>query len=158
MAEIDDVFHEFAGAFAGAFKDAKPICFPAQLRRDELDLSLASLKHVDEYLLYLHRRKDELDPAQWHSTVLYGGAYVGEVIRYETNNHYRWIDYDDYMAENPEFQSLIPERSTPTCAFLVDDQDNMSMPLNKVARFIDEGKENSVHFFAHCDIKQANET
>lgn len=54
-------------------------------------------------------------------------------------------------------KSLIPERSTPPCAFLVDDHDRMSMPLNKVARFVDEGEENSVHFFAHCDIVQAGE-
>ncbi len=34
MADIDDIFHEFAAAFAGAFTDAKPICFPEQLRRE----------------------------------------------------------------------------------------------------------------------------
>jgi hypothetical protein len=30
----------------------------------------------------------------------------------------------------------------------------MSMPLNKIARFIDEGPENNVHFFASCDLKE----
>ena len=155
MAKIDDIFHEFAAAFAGAFDDAKPICFPSQLRREALDLSLASLKHVDEYLAYLHVRKNELDPGEWGSTVLYGGAYVGEVIRHETNSHYRWVDYDDYMPQHPHLQALIPERSTPTCAFIVDGSDRMSMPLNKVARFIGEGEENSVLFFAQCDIRHA---
>jgi hypothetical protein len=155
MAEIDDIFHEFAAAFAGAFDDAKPICFPDQLRRAALDLTLGSLKHVDSYLSYLHRNNTKIIDEQWHSTVLYGGAYVGEVIRHETNNYYRWIDYNDYMPGYPELKSLIPERTTPTCALLVDDQDRMSMPLNKVARYIDEGEENSVHFFAHCDIVKA---
>jgi hypothetical protein len=28
----------------------------------------------------------------------------------------------------------------------------MIMPLNKIARFIEEGPENSVHFFATCDL------
>jgi hypothetical protein len=31
----------------------------------------------------------------------------------------------------------------------------MSMPLNKIARFIDEGPENNVHFFAQGDIARA---
>jgi hypothetical protein len=157
MAQIDDIFHQFAAAFAGLLDDARPICFPDQLRRDALDLSLASLKHVDAYLSYLHRHKTELVAEEWHSTVLYGGAYIGEVIRNETNNHYRWIDYNDYMPDHPDMKSLIPERSTATCAFLVDDHDRMSMPLNKVARYIDEGEENSVHYFAQCDIAQARE-
>ena len=157
MVEIDDIFHNFAAAFAGAFADAKSICSPSQLRRETLDLSLASLKHVDEYLTYLHRRKDKLDPDEWNSTVLYGGAYVGEVIRYETDNHYRWINYYDYMPQHPDLQALIPERSTLTCAFIVDDNNKMSMPLNKIARFIDEGEENSVHFFAHCDIQHVKD-
>ena len=155
MSQIDDVFHQFAGAFAGALEDARPICFPDQLRRDAMDLTLASLKHVDAYLSYLHHNKTRIVEQEWHNTVLYGGAYIGEVIRNETNNHYRWIDYNDYMPDHPDMQSLIPERSTPTCAFLVDDHDRMSMPLNKVARFINEGEENSVHYFAHCDIVEA---
>jgi len=106
-------------------------------------------------LSYLHHNKTRIVEQEWHNTVLYGGAYIGEVIRNETNNHYRWIDYNDYMPDHPDMQSLIPERSTPTCAFLVDDHDRMSMPLNKVARFINEGEENSVHYFAHCDIVEA---
>jgi len=86
MAEIDDIFHQFAASFAGYFENAKPICFPEQLRRDALDLTLESLKYVDDYLLYLHKHKTKLVDAEWNSTVLYGGAYVGEVIRNETND------------------------------------------------------------------------
>lgn len=156
MAEIDDIFHEFAGAFAGAFRDSKPICFSEKLDRSKLDLTLASLKAVDKYLTHLHRHKSKLKDAEWQSTVLYGGAYVGEVIRHETDNYFRWIDYEDYMAEHPDLKSMIPERTVATCAFLVDDEGSMSMPLNKIARFIDEGEENSVHFFAQCDIAKFN--
>jgi hypothetical protein len=155
MAELDDIFREFAAAFAGAFGDDKPICSPERLRRDALDLSLGSLKHVDAYLAYLHQHQDEIDDESWHNTVLYGGAYVGEVIRNETDNHYRWIDYNDYMSLNPQLKAMIPERNTATCAFLVDDRNAMSMPLNKIARFIDEGEDNSVHYFAQCDIARA---
>ena len=158
MAKIDNIFREFASAFAGAFDNAKSICFPERLQRDALDLTLESLKHVDKYLAFLHRKKKKLVDTEWNSTVLYGGAYVGEVIRKETNNHYRWIDYNDYMPLHPDLKRMIPERTTPTCAFLVDDHGKMSMPLNKIARYIDEGEENSVHFFARCDIANAKDT
>lgn len=154
-AEMDRIFQQFAAAFVGAIDDAKPICFPEQLNRDELDLTLESLQHVDDYLEYLHRHNHKLIDTEWQSTVLYGGAYVGEVIRSETGNYYRWIDYNDYMPTHPEIQTLIPDRTVATCAFLVDVKGCMLMPLNKIARFIDEGKENSVYFFAHCYIAQA---
>lgn len=36
MAEIDDIFHKIAAAFANVFDDANIICFPSQLRRDQL--------------------------------------------------------------------------------------------------------------------------
>ena len=157
MPNINKIFHEFAAAFAGRLGDARGICFPDELRREALDLSLESLKHVDAYLLFLHSRKTELLDDEWDSTVLYGGAYMGEVIRSETGNHFHWIDYNDYMPDHPDLQDLIPERSTPTCAFLVDDNDSMSMPLNKIARFIEDGEENSVHFFARCDIAKADD-
>lgn len=152
MAELDNIFREFAAAFAGRVPDAKPICFAEELDRDELDLSLESLKLVDQYLAYLHDHNDVLSDDELHSTILYGGAYVGEVIRHETDNHFRWIDYDDYMRDHGELRSLIPERNVATCAFLVNAAGTMSMPLNKIARFINEGDENSVHYFAHCDI------
>ena len=157
MAEIDNVFREFAAAFAGAFKDTNLICFPEKLDRSELDLSHDSLKIVDNYLLYLHRHKEQLDVTEWDSTVLYGGAYVGEVIREATKNYFYWIDYDDYMLDHPDLQVTIPERTTATCAFLVDDSGGISMPLNKIARFIEDGEENSVHFNAHCDNQHARD-
>ncbi len=158
MAEIDDIFHEFAAAFAGAFHDSKPICFPDRLDRSKLDLTLASLKIVDAYLTHLHHNSAQLKVDELQSTVLYGGAYVGEVKRNETNNHFSWIDYDDYMAEHPELRRMIPERTVATCAFLIDDTGSMTMPLNKIARFIDEGEENSVQFFAQCDIAKARDS
>lgn len=155
MSEINDTFHQFAAAFAGTHVDAEPICFPKNLARDQLDLSLASLKLVDKYLSFLHDNNEVLDDEKWHNTVMYGGAYVGEVIRRETQSHFEWIDYDDYMPSHPDLRAMMPQRTTPTCAFLVDKHGAMSMPLNKVARFIDEGDENSVHFFAQCDIAKA---
>jgi hypothetical protein len=60
------------------------------------------------------------------------------------------------MPRHPKLQGIVPERTVATCAFLVLPNDYMSLPLNKIARIIDEGPENNVHFFARGDIAQAN--
>jgi hypothetical protein len=69
MAEIDDIFHEFAAAFAGAFRDSKPICFPDRLDRSKLDLTLASPKIMDTYLTHLHRNSTQLKDDVIHPDV-----------------------------------------------------------------------------------------
>ena len=156
MSDLDGIFREFALAFVGKLHGAEgEIAWPERLRRTDLDGTLASLKVVDEYLETLHQQQDEIAEAAWHTTVLWGGAYVGEVIRHETDGAFSWIDYNEYMPRHPKLQGVLPQRTTSTCAFLVLPDDYMSMPLNKIARFIGEGPENSVHYFAACDIKRA---
>lgn len=158
QSELDEIFGQFSQAFLGKLKGATPIAFAAQLAREELDYSQESLKLVDEYLSHLHKHKKKISDADWESTVLYAGAYMGEVIRRATNGHYRWIDYDEYIPAHPKMQQLIPERNTATCAFLVGAEDSMMMPLNKIARFIDEGSEHSVHYFASVSIQEVKPT
>ena len=82
------------------------------------------------------------------------GAYLGEVIRHAApDGEFRWVDYNEYMPSHPDLQKMIPNRTAATCAFLVRRSGAMSMPLNKIARFINEGPENNVPFFASCDLK-----
>ena len=85
---------------------------------------------------------------EWYATVLWCGAYVGEVIRHAREGEFRWIDYNDYIKDHPDLTSLIPQRTVATCGLLLNSRGGMSMPLNKVARFIEDGPENSVQFFA----------
>jgi hypothetical protein len=155
MRDLDETFREFALAFIGKTSVDRDIAMPRRLLRAALDGRHGGLKVVDEYLTQLHERHQEIAEAEWHTTVLWAGAYVGEVIRAETRKYCRWTDYNDYMPLHPKLQGLIPERTTPTCAFLVGPDDYMSMPLNKIARFIDDGPENSTHYFASCDIAVA---
>lgn len=157
MSEIDDIFNEFARLFVGTIKDDVDVAFPHALRRKELDGSLESLHVIDEYLLYLHNTSPELSGRDWHVTVLRAGAYVGEVIRHGAPaGAFHWEDYNEYMPKSPRLADMIPERTAATCAFLVHSSGAMSMPLNKIARFIDEGPENSLHFFAKCDLRREN--
>jgi len=152
MSELDSMFNEFARAFVGTVTTDHEIAFPEHLRREDLDGSVESLHVVDEYLAFLHENRERIAVDERRSTVLWGGAYVGEVIRHARVGIFEWIDYDEYMPAHPHLHPLIPERTVASCAFLVASDGSMSMPLNKIARFIDEGPENSVHFFAHCDL------
>ncbi len=154
MTELNTIFNEFARAFVGTVKDDSEVAFPDRLPRALLDGSLASLHHVDEYLKYLHEHRAGISQLEWDLTLLRAGAYVGEVIRHAAPaGEFNWVDYNDYMPKHPDLERVIPERTSATCAFLVRRSGAMSMPLNKIARFIDEGPENSVHFFAVCDLK-----
>jgi len=150
---LDDIFHEFANAFKGrVVNEGREVAFAPFLRRTALDGSLKSLHDVDKYLIELHTRKSEIPTAVWETTVLWGGAYIGEVIPLSARpNTFRWIDYDDYVPLHEHLRPLLGPRSTPTCAFLMT-QRGMIMPLNKVARFISEGIEHSVHFFASAEL------
>jgi hypothetical protein len=157
MNELNDIFNEFARAFVGTVKDGTDIIHPELLNRDRLDGSVGSLHEVDRYLNSLHTIRQKLSDMDWGITVLRAGAYIGEVIRHSTPpGEFRWVDYNDYMPRHPELQPVIPERTVATCAFLVHRSGAMSMPLNKVLRFITEGPENSVHYFASCDLRRSS--
>ena len=133
------------------------MALPKELPRHLLDGSLDSLHVVDAYLAKVHRQRRSISEIEWETTVLWGGAYVGEVIRHQREGDFQWMDFNEYMPSHPELKTLIPERTVATCAFLVGPRQAMSMPLNKVARFIEDGAENSVHFFAVCDLNKKRE-
>ena len=152
MTTLNDIFNEFARAFVGVIRSDRDVAFPGRLSRQQLDGSIDSLKVVDQYLSYLHDNSARIAEDEWHTTVLWAGAYVGEVIRHARPDFFTWVDYDEYVPQHPEIKSLLPARTTATCGLLVRFDGAMSMPLNKIARYIDEGSENSVHFFAACDL------
>ena len=92
MSELDDIFNEFARAFVGATRPDREIAFPDRLRRDLLDGTHESLKLVDSYLESLNEDREQLRPLEWETTVLWGGAYVGEVIRHARQGLFSWVD------------------------------------------------------------------
>jgi hypothetical protein len=78
---------------------------------------------------------------------------LGEVIRRNAAIEYHWIHYDDYMKNKSDsLRNTIP-LSLTTHAFLLAIEFNyVTMPMNKVARWLDEGEANNVHFYASVDI------
>jgi hypothetical protein len=154
---LDGIFHDFARAFRGAAKGDSEIAFPELLRRDRLDGSLDSLREVDTYLGQLHDRQGTLEAAAAEITVLWGGAYVGEVIRLNApSGAFHWVDYKDYVPHAPKLAAALGPRDVQTCAFLVSSSGGMTMPLNKIARFLGDGPEHSVYSFAQITMQSQN--
>jgi len=111
-----------------------------------LDFSVESLRHVNEYLEGI--RKDQDVEKQWTVVVLRAGAYVGEVIRRNDKKvQWRWIDYEGAKQVEPKlFESF--GRRVATAAVLYDGNKGFVFPLAKVEKYLNNGAEDNVYFFA----------
>jgi hypothetical protein len=155
MVTVNDIFAEFAACFAGTVEGDGEIVHPQRLDRGKLDYSLASLKAVDEYLKYLHKNRSEHMGREWVRAVLWGGAYVGEVIRRNAPREYNWVDFEDFIREYPDTVLLLgEERELGICAFLTPGEGGFTLPINKMLRFIHAGPEDSVYFYSACEVRE----
>lgn len=160
MEEIASIFAGFADTFVGAVRAEKDIALPGRLDRPALDYSRASLAAVDAYLQLVHesskpkgllaritsRQKGLLVTPEIENTVLWGGAYIGEVLRRAQPAWY-WVDYDDYVAEVTEAIELLGPRSVGNCGLLIKADRSMTMPTNKILRYLQEGKEHATQHY-----------
>ncbi|WP_067699039.1 hypothetical protein [Nocardia jejuensis] len=153
METINDVFAEFAAIFAGEIEATEEIVDADRLARERLDFSVESLEAVDEYLAHLREvLPEEAGGAEWSRTILWGGAYLGEVMRRNSPRGLEWVDYDDFVTDFPETRALLgEERALEVCAFLTMGDGGFTLPINKVCRFLAEGPENSVRFYASVE-------
>ena len=152
MRFVNDDFENFAALFAGAWLD-EDVAFPERLDRPQLDFSLESLKVVDEYLAFLHENRPERMGREWVNVILWGGAYVGEVIRRNAPRNYDWVAFEDWLAEHPEHAELLgTEKVLELCAFLTPGA-GCTLPLNKVYKFLFEGPSESVWFYAAAETR-----
>ena len=142
MKFVNEVFEQLAACFVGELKGDGEIAHPKILKRESLDYSVESLKQVDEYLTFLYEHKPKRITKAWLNTVLWGGAYVGEVIRRNASCEHDWVSFEDWIQEHPEhLRSLGPENTLPVCAVLRFRQNAFTLPLNKVSKFINNGPE-----------------
>jgi hypothetical protein len=128
------------------------LAFPHRLERRALDYSLDSLHALDHYLDYLHEHADDIEDQACTNTVLAAGCYLGEVIRRAAPIEYRWLNYADYSPHHPKLAKMVPE-GVGTGAVLVAATGAMTMPLNKIARYIGDGPENNTHFYATAEVR-----
>lgn len=158
--DISSILQEFAEAFAGRVRAERDVALEVMLNRSALDYSLASLEVVDRYLDDVHdsvrpptgwrgvfsSKSIESTPELDH-TILWGGAYVGEVLR-RLQPAWSWMDYDDLVARDASSAKLLGPRGIGTTSLLVKADGAMTMPVNKVLRYVQEGSEHSTRHYA----------
>ena len=155
MEYVNDIFEEFADCFVGALEGDGEIVHSDRLERDKLDYSVASLKVVDEYLNYLYDHRLPKLGGDWVNALLWGGAYLGQVIRRNAPREYNWVDYDDFIREYPDTTELIgDEKELGVCAFLTPGDGGFNLPINKLIKFINFGPEESVWFYTTCEVRE----
>lgn len=156
LENVNHIFEEFADRFVGTIQAETDVVYPEKLDRSQLDFSIGSLKIVDAYLEHLHNNQAERMDKPWVNTVLWGGAYVGEAIRRSAPREYNWVDFDEFVREYPDTTNLLGEtKSLAVCALLTTgDQGGFTLPINKMLRFINDGPEDSVWFYASCEVKE----
>jgi hypothetical protein len=119
------------------------------LRPNKLDYSIDSLKEIDDYLERI--RNDHIEGRDLLKVVLRCGAYVGEVIRCHSTTKYHWLDYDEAARQSKVVKDM--GKSLGSAAVLWAAPQSMCFPLAKVGKYIENGKEDSVLFFAQVIIK-----
>ena len=125
------------------------------LDASRLDYTVDSLALVDDYLDKM--RKRTLEDEGYGKVVLRAGAYVGEVVRRNVQSkEYHWLDYDGAV----KVSSMVKDfgESLGTAAVLWDGASGLSFPLGKIMKFLENGREDSVQFFAKVMIDKATET
>jgi hypothetical protein len=123
------------------------------LDSSKLDFSLSSLVVIDKHLAKIRRRKLEDDDLI--KFVLRCGAYVGEVIRRNSKaKTYHWLDFEEAARLSTDVKHF--GRCLPTVAILWDNKSGFTFPLGKVVKFLENGPEDSVHFFAKVMISKTD--
>lgn len=113
-----------------------------------LDYSVDSLAEVDRVLDALRPAKDQMEWQVYTNTVLATGSYVGEVLRRRGDRRWEWVNFDDFMRLHRDLATLlgIKDEGLNVAAMLMVGK-YVTLPFNKVIRNLEEGAENSVHFY-----------
>jgi len=118
-----------------------------------LDFTVESLAFVDDYLDEMRKRTLTEGNEDYCKLVLRCGAYVGEVILRNTKGKtFHWLDYKGAVKVNKSIADF--GESLGGAAVLWDSADGLTFPLGKVQKFLDNGREDSVEFFAGVMIQK----
>ena len=143
---INETFDDLAYMFNNEQKD--PIYKLDFLKNRKLDFSYNSLKIVDQYLIEIRKiGLDKLSNEEFTRIVVRTGAYVGKTIRKnDKSEQWNWVDFENTQKISPEFFKD-SEKSLAYAAVLTDGQ-QFTFPLNKVIKFLNNGEEDSLYFYA----------
>ena len=147
----DDALRELAQMFVWLPDDPTPGAELLDALR--LDFTVESLGFVDDYLAIMRDRK--LEGEAYGKVVLRCGAYVGEVIRRKAEGkRLHWLDYKGALRINKAIGDF--GQGLGTAAVLWDSGAGLTFPLGKVMKFLENGREDSVKFFAQVLIEKSN--
>jgi hypothetical protein len=119
-----------------------------------LDFTVESLAFVDDYLDQMRQRQLVEGTEEYCKLVLRCGAYVGEVILRNANGKtYHWLDYKGALKINKMIADFGEDMGS--AAVLWNGADGLTFPLAKIQKFLDNGREDSVHFFAKVMIEES---
>jgi hypothetical protein len=152
--DIVSLVPEFCAAFLRESDfEAGGLAYPARIDVNGLDYSLESLHLVDRYLELVRQGRANLPQQTYTNTVLAAGCYLGETIRRNAPRKYTWTNYADYFPHHPKLMAMVSE-GLGSSAVLVSDSGAMTMPINKIIRFLEEGPENNTHFYASAEVRE----
>ena len=124
------------------------------LDSSRLDFTVKSLRFVDDYLARMRKRKLEEEGDDYYKLVLRCGAYVGEVIlRNAQGTTFHWLDYNGALKISKSIADF--GECLGSAAALWDSDTGLWFPLSKVQKFLDNGREDSVQFFAEVVIEKS---
>jgi hypothetical protein len=83
--------------------------------------------------------------------VLRCGAYVGEVIRKNSYNKMNWVAFKEAAKYSDYVKGL--GHSLGTAGILWRNSKTMCFPLAKISKFLENGNEDSVYFFARVILQ-----
>lgn len=148
----DKALEDLAQMFLSSPDDATP--GSELLDTKLLDFSVESLGVVDQHLEVM--RQTNLVEKALISFVLRCGAYLGEVIRRNAKDkQYHWLDYEEGAKLDKTVAGF--GKNLATAAVLWDGKGGFTFPLGKVIKYLQNGSEDSVKFFAQAIISQPSE-
>ncbi|WP_374376104.1 hypothetical protein [Dongia sp.] len=146
--DVVSLLPAFCAAFLGqsAFEEGK-VAFHERLNVAVLDYSVESLHAVDDYLDAVRPYKDIIENQDYTNTILATGCYVGEVLRRNAFETWRWANYDEFIEKQPQMKELVPEDLMSAAVLISADNRKSTYPLNKVIRNLEEGPENEIYYY-----------
>jgi hypothetical protein len=139
---VDQEFEDLALMLT--LDEENPTFFRERLDRAQLDFSLDSLNQIDSFLEAV--REDPPDGDDYFRLVIRVGAYVGQVMRTQRPGKFRWISHKE-AAKHSEFVRGF-DFSLSSVGILWCGPEKMCFPLGKVVKFLENGSEDSLYFFA----------
>lgn len=118
-----------------------------------LDFSLASLLIVEQYLA---RVRGVITKQDDRGRIIFrAGAYLGQVIRRNAKSTFVWYDFKQAAMLNQHIKQF--GECLETKAVLISGQNTVLFPLNKIKKFLENGSEDSIHYFASAVLNGAIE-